>query len=182
MARISKEQADFRIRRQRSRVGVQSLKQMTVALRERMTLYYLMRDDDRFGKVETASGTGSGRSIDWADRAAVGGAIVCTIHCIGLPVLLALLPALAPMLDAPEAFHIWMLAFTVPIAALALFMSWPFHRQPAPLYLAICGTALLAAGLFVPTETAETTVTLSGALLLATAHIANWRLRHARRA
>jgi hypothetical protein len=117
--------------------------------------------------------------IDWVERVAVGVSALCLIHCIGLPLLLAALPALSSLLPIPESFHIWVLAFAVPSSALALFAGRHHHRRAYPLMFGATGLILLATGALVLLEGRwEAPVTILGSLCLACAHVANWRLRH----
>ena len=97
------------------------------------------------------------RAIDLIEHAAVGASLLCLVHCAGLPLLLAALPALSQVLAIPEQLHVWLLAFAIPSSALAL----------------------MAAAVFAFAESAaEAPVTIAGSLCLAAAHIGNWRLRH----
>jgi hypothetical protein len=121
----------------------------------------------------------SAPGIDWLERAAVSASALCLIHCIGLPLLLAALPALSSLISIPESFHVWILAFAVPSSALALFAGRHHHRRAYPLIIGTTGLVLLATGaLLLLGERWETPVTILGSLCLACAHIANWRLRH----
>ncbi len=47
-----------------------------------------------------------------------------------------------------------------------------------PIVIGLAGLGLLAVGVFVPPV--ETPATVAGSLMLALAHILNWRMRHAR--
>ena len=117
--------------------------------------------------------------IDWVERAAVGASALCLIHCIGLPLLLAALPALSSLIAIPESFHVWILGFAVPTSALALVAGWRHHRRTYPLLIGAAGLILLATGaLLLLGGRWETPVTIMGSLCLAAAHIGNWRLRH----
>ncbi|WP_160296824.1 MerC domain-containing protein [Sphingomonas sp. ERG5] len=123
---------------------------------------------------------GTARSIDWMERAALFGSVACMVHCLILPLIIAALPALGTVLAIPESFHVWILGFAVPAAALALIQGRARHGERYPLWLGGVGIAWLAIGALVLGGTmAETPVTVVGSLLLAAAHIANWRLRHA---
>lgn len=118
-------------------------------------------------------------AIDWIERAAVGASALCLIHCAGLPLLLAALPALSSLIPIPESFHVWILAFAVPTSALALVTGRRHHRRAYPLMIGAAGLVLLATGaLLLLGGRWETPVTITGSLCLAVAHIANWRLRH----
>lgn len=100
------------------------------------------------------------------------------IHCLGLPLLLAALPAFADQIDPGESFHAIVLALAVPMSAFALISGWRKHRAFVPLVVGLVGLALMAIGIaFASKEIVETAITVSGSLLLAGAHIANWRIR-----
>ncbi|NIJ66654.1 hypothetical protein FHR20_003630 [Sphingomonas leidyi] len=119
------------------------------------------------------------RAIDLIEHAAVGASLLCLVHCAGLPLLLAALPALSQVLAIPEQLHAWLLAFAIPSSALALTAGYRRHDQPEMLALGGAGLALMAAAVFAFAESAaEAPVTIAGSLCLAAAHIGNWRLRH----
>lgn len=118
------------------------------------------------------------RSANWLDAFAVCASATCMVHCLGLPLLLAALPALLNRIDPGEGFHVLVLALAVPTSAFALIQGWRRHRAFAPLAVGALGLLLMAGGIvFASRELIETAVTIAGSLLLAGAHIANWRLR-----
>jgi hypothetical protein len=117
--------------------------------------------------------------VDWFERAAIGASILCLIHRVGLPLLLAALPALSRAFALPEDLHVWILAFAAPASAGALALGARQHRAWGPLAAGSFGVALLSAGALLLLGTSlETPVTLAGSCFLVTAHLANWRLRH----
>jgi len=119
--------------------------------------------------------------VDWIERGAVGASFLCLVHCLALPFLLAALPALATALPVSERFHIWILAFAAPTSAVALWTGWLGHGAVFPMLVGAVGLALLATGASVFGETSlEIPVTVCGSLILAAAHLRNWRLRHHR--
>jgi hypothetical protein len=118
---------------------------------------------------------------DWVERAAVGASILCLIHCAGLPLLLAALPALSRLIALPEHFHLWILILAIPASGTALLLGTRRHRSWHPLAAGCVGLALLSAGaLLLLGGPYETPVTIAGSLCLVAAHIGNWRLRHRR--
>ena len=122
----------------------------------------------------------SAAGVDWAERLALGGSCLCLIHCLALPLIVAALPAASSGLAIPESFHRWVLALAIPTASLALVQGQRRHHRAWPLAMGAVGLALLAAGTFLLAEgTAETVATVCGSLVLASAHIGNWRMRHA---
>lgn len=119
-------------------------------------------------------------AVDWVERAAVGASLACMVHCLALPLLLAALPVLSSVLAVPEDVHLWILAFAVPSASIALVTGWSRHGDLRPLAFGAIGLSLLAIGALVFSGSpGETLLTVAGSLVLATAHLGNWRLRHA---
>jgi len=119
----------------------------------------------------------------WFDGFGVGASALCLIHCLALPLLIAALPAVANRFDPGEGFHLGVLLFAIPTSAFALIEGWRRHRALAPLFVGATGLMLLAAGLaFENWVAVETGVTVAGSLLLAGAHVVNWRRRSATRA
>lgn len=109
------------------------------------------------------------------DASAVGLSSLCLIHCLALPLVAAASPALAAWAGAEWA-HGLLVAIAAPLSALAL---WRRGQTPAVVLVAFAGVALLALGAFGPWHEAETPITVAGSLILAGAHILNWRGRHA---
>lgn len=125
---------------------------------------------------QTAAGA---PATDWLERAAVGASLLCLIHCAGLPLLLAVLPALAQVIALPETLHLWLLAFAIPTSGFTLILGHRRHRAWAPLVTGASGLALLSVGALALADTPfETPLTMLGSISLVSAHIANWRARH----
>jgi hypothetical protein len=120
------------------------------------------------------------RLQDMIEGIAVMAAIACLVHCIALPVIVAALPVLASVMPIPETFHVLALAFAVPATGGALYVGYRRHRLAAPLLVGGAGILLLALGVLHWGETPlETPVTILGSLLIAAAHVTNWRMRRA---
>lgn len=120
------------------------------------------------------------RSAVVGDSVAIGLSGLCLAHCLALPVAASLLPVMGVWAEA-EWTH-WLFAFVAaPVSLWTLARgtapAWPVARR-ATLTLAGAGLALLFAGAAeFPSHDLETPVTVVGALLLAIAHILNWRRR-----
>lgn len=118
-------------------------------------------------------------AMDWLDRTAIGASFLCLLHCAGIPLLIAALPALSRVVALPESFHLWMLAFAIPTSAVALLAARRAHGANRPLLLGGLGLGLMVAAAMLFAETwAETALTMAGGLCLATAHLLNLRHRH----
>ncbi len=123
-----------------------------------------------------------------ADLAGITLSFGCLVHCLLLPLLLLLAPALAPWLGLPEGFHAAVLLLALPAAWVAMAGGWRHHRRWLPAIPAAAGLLLLALGLAAheqwialgDPETADRLLTSLGALSLASAHGLNWRFRHRR--
>lgn len=112
----------------------------------------------------------------WLDGFALCASSLCTLHCLGLPLLFALLPAFASRIDPGESFHLVMLALAVPTSLFALVQGFRRHGGRGPMLLGIAGLLLMSIGaLLAETALAETLWTVTGSLLLAGAHILNGR-------
>lgn len=110
------------------------------------------------------------------DGLAIGASTLCLVHCLVLPALILLLPALATILAVPEEFHLWALALAVPTSLFALASGHRRHGRRQPALAALPGLLLLALGaLAAPDEATETWLTVAGSILLATGHAINWR-------
>ena len=71
------------------------------------------------------------------DVVGISASLVCLIHCLGLPYLLGVLPALASTLPGSEVTHQLLAASVVIPAALVALPSYRTHRCLAP-FLLIC--------------------------------------------
>lgn len=113
------------------------------------------------------------------DASAVGLSALCLVHCLALPALALILPVLGLWAQA-EWVHVAFVLVAAPVAGLSFVdlstrrpKSWPLAG------LAVVGLGLLVAGaLELPIVPDERLLTVPGGLLLAAAHIANWRGRH----
>lgn len=109
------------------------------------------------------------------DASALSLSGLCLAHCLALPLVAAASPLLAAWAEA-EWIHAAAVASAAPISLFAL------TRQGSPrggLILGLCGLAALAAAAFVLPHAIETPATVAGGLILAAAHVLNWRGRHA---
>ncbi|MDQ8756291.1 MerC domain-containing protein [Sphingosinicella sp. LHD-64] len=111
------------------------------------------------------------------DALAIGLSGLCLVHCLALPVLASLLPMLGAWTQA-EWVHWGFAAVAAPVSLWTLTRPNAAGPSKAAIALASAGIALLFAGAAeLPTHDAGTPVTVAGSLLLATAHLLNWRRR-----
>lgn len=107
------------------------------------------------------------------DASAISLSGLCLAHCLALPLVAAFSPLVATWAEA-EWVHGVAIGLAAPLSALALW-----RRREAPtIALALTGLALLALGaVHWPSHELEAPITVTGSLLLAGAHLLNWRRR-----
>jgi hypothetical protein len=113
------------------------------------------------------------------DASAVGLSALCLVHCLALPLLALALPLAASWARA-EWVHVLFVSLAAPIALLAL-IDWSTLRPFSWRLIALAGAGLglmLAGAVEFPTAGWERPLTVLGGLILASAHIFNWRRRH----
>ena len=138
---------------------------------------------NRMDDTVAASDDVPARSYRLLDGVAVCLSMLCLVHCLALPVLIASLPLLAASMVANERFHLWMLLAIVPTSVLALGSGFRTHRLRGPLVLGGLGVSLIASAAFGPdlmgmSRFMDTALTVVGGLMLATAHGLNYRQLH----
>jgi len=121
-----------------------------------------------------------------ADLLGMALSATCIVHCLALPMLLLLAPALSHWIALPEWTHAAILLLALPAAFVAMRGGWRRHARSWPAGLAVAGLGLLILGLAAhegwvaasDPAAADRLLTSLGALSLAGGHLANWRLRH----
>ncbi|KWV92042.1 MerC domain-containing protein [Erythrobacter sp. YT30] len=110
------------------------------------------------------------RSTANIDRAAIGFSLICVVHCAILPLAAISLPVFGVVAEA-EWVH-WLFTSLAIVAAIMTFSLAHSARQPSFVLPAFTGITLLFLALFAePLGFDETLPTISGAMLLAGAHL-----------
>jgi hypothetical protein len=113
------------------------------------------------------------------DHIAIALSSICIVHCLALPILVALLPVLALSWGNDGHFHALMLWFVVPTSLLGFAFGFHAHRGKAIVLLGATAIAVLAFVAFrghdVWSATTETLVNVAASVLLAVAHWKNFR-------
>lgn len=117
-----------------------------------------------------------------SDKAAVGLSLLCVIHCLFLPIILILMPALTGLLAFnDELFHRMLLVAVVPISAIALVIGYLHHRSHRVLLIGLVGLTILivtsALGHAIVGKHGEIALTVLGTSIIAYGHFLNYRLR-----
>lgn len=112
------------------------------------------------------------------DAAAIGASFACLVHCLLLPLVLALAPAASHLVQLPDYLHAAVFFFALPVSALAMLRGYRRHGLRLPAVVGALGLILIGAGaaggLWTLTETG---LTVAGSALLAIGHAINWKLK-----
>jgi predicted branched-subunit amino acid permease len=104
----------------------------------------------------------------------------CMLHCLALPVLVTLFPIAQGSLLDEQSFHLILLVFILPTSLIALTIGCRKHKDILTIVLGAIGLSILTfTGIFgheVFGENGERIVTTIGGLILAGAHIQNFRI------
>jgi type III secretory pathway component EscS len=112
------------------------------------------------------------------DNLGIVASVICLIHCMAMPFILALLPFMGlSFLDTEEAH--WVLAFfIIGFALVAIFPAYLKHKRPGILSAMIVGMLLVVFGAFFAEHTLghayEMPLLVVGNLILVATH---WRNR-----
>ena len=115
------------------------------------------------------------KSTGWLDGAAVGLSALCLVHCLALPLLVAGLPFLAQFSEGH--LHAQMIVIVVPLSIIALGLGFRHHGRLRILLAGAAGMLTLIIGATVAHAqlglVADRLFTITGALILASAHFYN---------
>ena len=104
---------------------------------------------------------------------------VCMLHCLALPLLLTISPILNVTLLSETVFHVLLLVFILPTSVIALTIGCRSHKDRITLVLGALGLSILTITAFFGHQlvglTGERILTSFGGLILASAHIQNYR-------
>jgi len=113
------------------------------------------------------------------DRMAISLSFLCTLHCLALPVLLAVVPSLTALSLDDEAFHLWMLVAVVPISGFALAVGYRKHNSYPVLVIGSLGLLVMILAVLLGHDwlgdAGEKMLTVLGASVVALAHYLNQR-------
>jgi len=123
----------------------------------------------------------SSNRLGFLDNMAVALSGICLVHCLTLPVLIALVPFMSQF--AEGHFHVQMLLVVLPVSIMAFSLGFRRHRVKRVIIWGGVGMLLLVLGATVIHDSfglvADRTVTICAALILAFAHFFNNRFsRH----
>jgi hypothetical protein len=112
------------------------------------------------------------------DRIAISLSAICIVHCLAVPLVVAVLPLAVLGLGGESHFHAVMLWLVVPISIIGLVMGYREHNRVAIVVAGIVGIAIVLVAVILGHGqwpiSIEVLVSLIGSVLLAGAHWANF--------
>ena len=122
----------------------------------------------------------SSRNISLIDKFAVSASTICATHCICLPFLLGVFPAIGTTLFGEEVFQVWLLWAVIPSSLVAISLGCYKHKDRAVLVIGLLGLIFLiiaaSLGHDMLGEEGERITTLMGAITIAAGHLRNYKL------
>lgn len=113
------------------------------------------------------------------DTAAVILSGICMLHCLALPVVLTIFPIFNVALLDEQTFHLVMLVVILPVSLVALTIGCRQHKDRLTIVFGATGLSVLMFTAVFGHEafgfTGERIITSIGGLILASAHIQNYR-------
>lgn len=113
------------------------------------------------------------------DQIAITLSAVCIVHCIAVPVVVAVLPIAAVSFGADAHFHALMLWLVVPTSVVGFTLGYRVHRRTGLVALGLGGVVVLATaavwGHAAWPIVLEVAVSIAGSLILGSAHWLNFR-------
>ena len=115
----------------------------------------------------------------YIDQIAIALSAVCIVHCLAVPLLVAILPVIAVTFGPSAHFHELMLWLVVPTSLVGLVLGMRVHKRKDLVLIGGLGMLLVAlAALYGHDAWArwlEVGVSIVGSLVLASAHWQNFR-------
>lgn len=114
------------------------------------------------------------------DKYAILTSSICAIHCLSLPLIVGVFPALSTSIFGQEQFHVLLLWLVIPLSLVSLTLGFKQHHSGLVALLGLSGlTVLILAGTIghdTLGEAGERIATLLGATLIAAGHLRNYKL------
>ncbi len=135
--------------------------------------------EDQIEKSYTSAYNSSYKKGTTLDGLAVIMSGTCMVHCLALPVLVTLFPIVQGSLLEEQYFHLIMLVLILPTSLVALTVGCRKHKDRLTMALGAIGLITLTFTALFGHEVfgllGERIVTSIGGLILASAHIQNFR-------
>jgi len=114
------------------------------------------------------------------DKFAIGLSLLCTLHCLALPLLILLLPAVSAVFLTDEGFHFYMVMMVLPISCFSLWVGFKQHQEGKILLQGVTGLIILSITVLLGHEQlgeiTEKLLTLLGSSFICYSHYLNYKV------
>ena len=114
------------------------------------------------------------------DKAAIGLSLACALHCLMVPLLLALFPSATLLGLEDERIHLGLLALIIPVSVFSLTLGCRLHRNLTLVGVGVAGICILVFSALlahdIGGESLETAGTVLGSSIVALSHALNFKL------
>ena len=114
------------------------------------------------------------------DKYAISASAICATHCLCLPFILGLFPALSTSIFGQELFHVLLLWLVIPLSLVSLSLGCKRHRSWFVAFFGLTGLTVLILTATIGHdglgEFGERVATLIGASSIAIGHLRNYFL------
>ena len=137
---------------------------------------------DTTGHVHSENGEGqtilSRKSVLSLDNLGIAASILCLIHCLAMPFVVALLPFMGLQFLESHESHLWLGGIIIALALIAIVPSYLKHKRKRILSGMIAGISLVLAGsylshIFHVLHEHELWILIAGNLILVATHLFN---------
>lgn len=119
----------------------------------------------------------SSSSLKPLDAIGIGASLLCLIHCMAMPVLVAFAPMLVPQFFEGPAAHYILGIVVLTFAILAIGPGYARHKKMPVAVLAVAGVSAVLCATFLMNESRwEFPLITAGNVVLIVAHVKNYRL------
>lgn len=80
----------------------------------------------------------------YLDKLAISMSVLCGIHCLITPILIAFLPILSTTFWVSQDFHLWLLVLVIPTTSFAVLAGCRKHKDKIVLILSIVALLMLS--------------------------------------
>ena len=118
-------------------------------------------------------------TTETGDKAAIGLSFACALHCLMVPLFLAIFPSSTLSGLGDERIHLGLLALIIPISVFSLTLGCRVHRNLTVVAVGVTGICILCFSALLAHdmggESLETAGTLVGSGIVALSHALNFK-------
>lgn len=119
-------------------------------------------------------------TTQFVDKTAIAISSLCVAHCLIFPLLAIIIPSFVALGLTSESFHFWMVISVLPTSIYALTIGCKKHKKFSLIIAGALGLSCLILALILGEsmlgEWGEKALTLTGAIIIALAHVKNFKL------